>query len=223
MRSGLLVLVAGFALVGSAFGKGHQSDKPLTADQAVAEAEQALDTGRVGEAAKIAERLTKTHGLPKELATRSDIVLARTNLMLGQYAPSEKIFARIHKSAPKDVRITEWYARSLEGLGKTDAAFALFQEVLAKDELAEGDSYWALAQLERQKGKDKEALEHAELALKKPIMLQSDELDLAIQSFIKELRPAGDAQKPAAATPTPVDTTHGTTASGAGAPTKSAP
>ena len=55
--------------------------------------------------------------------------------------------------------------------------------------LADGDSYWALAQLEKQKGQSKQALEHAQLALQKPIVLQSDELDHEIHKFIDDLSP----------------------------------
>ena len=58
-----------------------------------------------------------------------------------------------------------------------------------KDALQDGDSYWALAQLERKKGDDANARAHAKLALEKPIVLQSDELDQAIHKFIDDLTP----------------------------------
>ena len=54
--------------------------------------------------------------------------------------------------------------------------------------LAEGDSYWTLARLERQKGDTKQARAHAKLALEKPIVLQSEELEQAIHKFIDELK-----------------------------------
>jgi hypothetical protein len=94
----------------------------------------------------------------------------------------------VHKKSPGDAKVSEWYARALEGDGKKAAALDLFKQVLATQELAEGDSYWTLAQLERDAGDKKDALVHAQTALQKPIVIQSDELDTAIHSFISDLR-----------------------------------
>ncbi|MGZ3440679.1 MAG: hypothetical protein ACXVDD_14250, partial [Polyangia bacterium] len=88
-----------------------------------------------------------------------------------------------------DVRLAEWYARALDGNGKPDAALQLLSDLAKKDALAEGDSYWALAQLERKKGENDAARSHAKLALEKPIVLQSDELEHEIHKFIDELAP----------------------------------
>ena len=93
------------------------------------------------------------------------------------------------KQAPDDPRLAEWYARALDGAGKGDAAFSLLITLAQKDALQDGDSYWALAQLERKKGDDANARAHAKLALEKPIVLQSDELDQAIHKFIDDLTP----------------------------------
>lgn len=187
--------IIGFLLVaalgaGVAQAKGRMGEgKVMTAEEAIADAEQALETGRVGDAVTHGERLQKTRGLTKEQLRRLDVILARCGLITGKYDRSEKIFARLHKAQPEDVRVAEWYARALDGLGKADQAFKLLSDLAAKDALADGDSYWALAQLERERGKEKEALAHAEQALKKPIVLQSDELDQAIHKFIDELQP----------------------------------
>jgi hypothetical protein len=62
-------------------------------------------------------------------------------------------------------------------------------DLAKKNALQEGDSYWALAQLERQKGENDAARGHAKQALEKPIVLQSDELDHEIHKFIDELAP----------------------------------
>ena len=93
------------------------------------------------------------------------------------------------KQSPDDTRLTEWYARALDGVGKEDAAFSLLNTLAQKDALQDGDSYWALAQLERKKGDETNARAHAKLALEKPIVLQSDELDHAIHKFIDDLTP----------------------------------
>ena len=172
---------------GSALAKGRGQDRGMTAEEAIDDAEQALDAGRIGDASDEAEKLQKTHGLGKDLQHRVDLIVARCNLMLGEYGKSETQFAKLHKLSPDDARLSEWYARALEGAGKTEPAFQLLSELAEKDALADGDSYWTLAQIERTKGKKEEALKHAETALKKPILMQSDELDKAIHKFIAEL------------------------------------
>jgi tetratricopeptide (TPR) repeat protein len=166
-----------------------ESEKPKTAEEAIGDAEHALEVGAVGDAMRVAERLQKTRGLTKEQQQRTDLIVARCGLITGKYDASEKILARLRKGTPDDLRLTEWYARALDGAGRTDAALALFTELAAKDQLSEGDSYWALAQLEHKKGDDTQARAHAEKALEKPIILQSDELDREIHKFIDDLAP----------------------------------
>jgi tetratricopeptide (TPR) repeat protein len=182
------VFLATMLVGGAADAKGRLGQKVLTAEEAIADAEQALDQGRVGDAIDHGEKLQKTRGLNKDQLKRVDLILARSSLVTGKYAASEKIFSKLHKAAPEDARVSEWLARALEGVGKSDEAFGLLTQLASKDALADGDSYWSLAQLEKQKGQAKEALKHAELALQKPIVLQSDELDHEIHRFIDELK-----------------------------------
>jgi len=177
-------LVAVLLFAAPAFAKGGRA---MTAEEAIADAEVALDGGRVGDAITHAERLAKTRGLTKDMLRRVDLINARCGLVTGKFGESEKLLARLRKLTPDDVRLIEWHARALDGLGKGDAALPLFTELASKDQLAEGDSYWALAQLEKQKGQSAQALAHAKLALQKPIVLQSEELDQQIHRFIEEL------------------------------------
>jgi len=161
--------------------------KPTTVQGALADAEAALDTGRLGDAISESEKLQKTHGLTKDERSRLDLIVARCDLFTGKYAASEKALARMSKQSPDDTRLAEWYARALDGAGKGEAALSLLATLAQKDALQDGDSYWALAQLERKSGQAKPALEHAKLALTHPIVLQSDELDKDIHKFIDEL------------------------------------
>ncbi len=172
-------------LAGSAHAK-----RPLSLQEAISDAEQALDNGRVGDAIAVADKLQKSHGLNKDEQGRVEVIVARCKLVEGKYDLSEKLLAKRVKASPDDTRLAEWYARALDGNGKTDAAFTLLKDLAQKDALSEGDSYWALAQLERQKGENGKARDHAKLALEKPIVLQSDELEQAIHHFIDELGPA---------------------------------
>jgi hypothetical protein len=185
--SRIFALALALGLAAPAWAKNKEGGKPMTAEEAIADAEQALDTGRIGDAIEESEKLQRTHGLTKDMARRVEVIIARLGLVTGKFDRSEKIFARLHKASPDDARLSEWYARALDGLGKGDQALVLLSDLAQKGALEEGDSYWALAQLERQGGKNKDALEHAELALKKPILLQSEELDRAIHHFIEEL------------------------------------
>jgi tetratricopeptide (TPR) repeat protein len=169
--------------------------RALTLQEAISDAEAALDNGRVGDAIQTSERLLKTRGLTKEEQARVDVIVARCKLVEGQYGQSEKLFARRVKAAPDDPRLSEWYARALDGNGKGDEAFTLLKDLARKDALAEGDSYWVLARLERKKGENQEARAHAKLALEKPIVLQSDELEQAIHKFIDELSGAKGSGK----------------------------
>jgi predicted Zn-dependent protease len=187
MRISTLVLIATMAVPLAAGAKNKESGKPLTLQAAIADAEQALDTGRVGDAIDHAEKLQRTHGLTKDEAQRLELIVARCGLVTGKFTVSEKILSKVHKAQPDDNRVTEWYARALDGLGKSGEALTLLSDLAQKDALQDGDSYWALAQIERQKGNEKAALQHAEAALKKPIVLQSDELDSQIHTFINEL------------------------------------
>jgi tetratricopeptide (TPR) repeat protein len=186
MRSGI-VFVGLFVLSPALYAKDR--DKLLTVEAAISDAEQALDTGRIGDAINESERLQRTHGLKKDEQARLEVVLARCKLVLGKYAESEKLFAKRVKQAPEDTRLAEWYARALDGNGKGDAALQLLSDLARKDALQEGDSYWALAQLERKKGENEAARTHAKQALEKPIVLQSDELENEIHKFIDELEP----------------------------------
>jgi tetratricopeptide (TPR) repeat protein len=163
--------------------------KPATVGEALTDAEEALDTGRIGDAVNESERLQKTHGLTKDELKRLDLIVARCGLLLGKYAVSEKTFAKLHKMTPEDQRVTEWYARALDGNGKGEAALPLFTALVQKNDLKDGDSYWALAQLERKKGQLDAARAHAKLALEKPISMDSDELETEIHHFIDELQP----------------------------------
>jgi predicted Zn-dependent protease len=179
-----LVVVAALAVAPLAHAK-----QGMTVEEAIAQAEKALENGAVGDAITVAEKLQKTRGLTKEQARRADLIVARCGLVTGKWESSEKIFAKLHNASPDDNRLSEWYAQALDGAGKGDAAFKLLSELAGKDALTDGDSYWALAQLERQKGNDKQALAHAELALQKPIAMQSEQLDKEIHKFIDELTP----------------------------------
>src|SRR6185295_7883379 len=116
-----------------------------------------------------------------------EVIVARCKLVEGKYDQSEKLLAKRVKASPDDTRLTEWYARALDGNGKGEAAFTLLKDLAKKDALTEGDSYWALAKLEKQKGDTASAKAHAKQALEKPIVLQSDELDREIHAFIDEL------------------------------------
>jgi tetratricopeptide (TPR) repeat protein len=181
------LILATVFLCSAAFAK-----KALTLQEAISDAESALDNGRVGDAIQTSERLLKTHGLTKDESVRVEVIVARCKLVEGRYAESEKLLAKRVKASPDDTRLAEWYARALDGAGKGEAAFALLKDLAQKDALAEGDSYWALAKLERDKGDNQAARTHAKLALEKPIVLQSDELERAIHKFIDEL---GDKKK----------------------------
>ena len=161
----------------------------VTVQAALDDAEKALDTGRIGDAINESEKLQRTHGLKKDEQSRLEVIVARCKLVLGKFAESEKLLAKRVKQSPDDTRLAEWYARALDGNGKSDAAFALLSDLAKKDALQEGDSYWELAQLERQKGENDAARTHAKLALEKPIVLQSDELDHEIHKFIDDLAP----------------------------------
>jgi tetratricopeptide (TPR) repeat protein len=187
MRNWRAVPLAVLLISSTALAKGH--DKPRTLREALADAEQALDSGRLGDAIEESDRLQRTHGLTHDEKARLDVIIARCDLVTGKFVSSEKRLAKIVKGAPNDTRLAEWYARALDGVGNSDAAYALLRELAQKDALAEGDSYWALAQLERQKGDAQAARAHAKLALEKPIVLQSEELDHAIHEFIDELTP----------------------------------
>jgi tetratricopeptide (TPR) repeat protein len=180
-----LALLLGPALVEA---KEHEG-KALTVQAAIADAEQALDTGRLGDAINESERLQRTRGLTKDEQGRLEVIVARCKLVLGRFAESEKLLAKRVKLSPDDTRLAEWYARALDGNGKSDAALRLLGDLAKKDALQEGDSYWALARLERKQGENDAARGHAKLALEKPIVLQSDELEKEIHQFIDELTP----------------------------------
>jgi hypothetical protein len=188
-RLGLLSLVCVTAPSTAQARKGASKEdkQALTLQEAFDGAERALELGAVGDAVGIAAKLHHSHGLTKDEQRRLDLIDARCGLVQGAWATSEKILSKLHKASPEDARIAEWYARALDGAGKGDSALPLLSTLAAKDSLTDGDSYWALAQLERKNGQSSSALEHARLALKRPIVLQSDELDKEIHKFIEEL------------------------------------
>jgi predicted Zn-dependent protease len=175
-------LILGLLFSSTVYAKG-----PMTVEAAIDDAEKALDAGRIGDAINESEKLQRTHGLKKDEQARLEVIVARCKLVLGKYAESEKLLAKRVKQSPDDPRIAEWYARALDGNGKGDVALQLLSDLAKKDALAEGDSYWTLAQLEHKKGSDLAARNHAKLALEKPIILQSTELDDAIHHFIDQL------------------------------------
>jgi tetratricopeptide (TPR) repeat protein len=179
-------LVVALAITPSAWAK---DGKPMTVQDALADAEQALDTGRLGDALEESEKLKRTKHLTKEESTRLEVIAGRCDLILGKFEESAKLLARRYKAAPDDTRLAEWYARALGGAGKSDEALTLLSSLAKEDKLQEGDSYWTLAQLERDKGQTDAARAHAKLALEKPIVLQSDALDDAIHTFINQLTP----------------------------------
>jgi tetratricopeptide (TPR) repeat protein len=186
------VLIVGL-LVSPALYAKDRADKPMTVESAIDDAEKALDSGRIGDAITESEKLSRTHGLKKDEQQRLEVIVARCKLVLGKFAESEKLLAKRVKASPDDARLAEWYARALDGNGKSDAALTILADLAKKDALAEGDSYWALAQLERKHGENDSARTHAKLALEKPIVLQSDELDHEIHKFIDDLAPKKEA------------------------------
>ena len=184
MRNALILAVLSTS---SLVATGASGKEVMTVEAAIDDAEKALDTGRIGDAITESEKLARTHGLKKDEQSRLEVIVARCKLVLGKYAESEKLLAKRVKQTPDDTRLAEWYARALDGNGKSDQALTLLADLAQKNALQEGDSYWALAQLERKKGENDAARTHAKLALEKPIVLQSDELDHEIHKFIDEL------------------------------------
>jgi hypothetical protein len=182
-----VVAVLGLSLPAVARTRGttKDSEKAMTLQEALDSAERALDNG--GDPSDISARLHKTRGLSKDELRRLDLIDARCALIESNWQKSEKLLAGFHKASPDDARITEWYARALDGSGKGDSALPLLKQLADNDGLHDGDSYWALAQLERKQGNGKSALVHAKAALSHPIVLQSDELDKEIHKFIAEL------------------------------------
>lgn len=162
--------------------------KPMTIQEALDDAERALDTGRLGDAINESERLQRSK-LTREETARLEVIRGRCSLILGKFDQSAKLLAKRYKADPDDTRLAEWYARALDGAGKDDEALSLLSKLAKDDKLQEGDSYWALAQLERKKGDNEAARQHAATALQKPIVLQSDALDEEIHKFIDELTP----------------------------------
>ena len=184
--------VAAFSLVcvptvshAAARGPSKDGQKTVTAQEALDEAEHMLDMG--SDVSDISAKLHRSRGLTRDEQARLDLIDARCALLIGAYAKSEKVLGRLHQSTPDDARITEWYARALDGTGKGESALPLLKGLAEKDGLKDGDSYWTLAQLEHGKGDDKLALAHAEAALTHPIVLQSDALDKEIHKFISDL------------------------------------
>jgi outer membrane PBP1 activator LpoA protein len=169
------------AFVVPAFAQAKEG--PATVGDALDEAEHQLDNG--GNPTDIAGRLHKTRGLTKDESRRLELIDARCDLMTTSYAAAEKILARLHKTAPDDLRVSEWYARALDGNQKSDVALPILKDLAAKDGLHDGDSYWELAQLE-QKSDPKLAVVHAKAALAHPIVLQSDALDAELHKFISD-------------------------------------
>ncbi len=67
--------------------------KALTLQEAIGDAESALDNGRVGDAIQTADRLQKTRGLNKDEQARVEVIVARCKLVEGRYGESEKLLA----------------------------------------------------------------------------------------------------------------------------------
>jgi hypothetical protein len=193
LGTGLVILAAAAAatLVPSTGAAQSKERAHHGSRDAMAEIEKALDDGHATDACAGSDKLQRAHGLGRAAQKRLELIAARCDLLSGKFVSSEKVLAKIVRSAPAndDPRLNEWYARALDGAGKSDAAYALLRELAQKDALSEGDSYWALAQLERQKGETQAARVHAKLALQKPFGAPSDELDHAIHQFIDELGP----------------------------------
>src|SRR4051812_40078676 len=95
-----------------------EAKKALTLQEAITDAELALDNGRVGDAITTSERLLKSHGLTKEEMARVEVIVARCKLVEGKFDQSEKLLAKRVKATPDDSRLSEWYARALDGNGK---------------------------------------------------------------------------------------------------------
>jgi tetratricopeptide (TPR) repeat protein len=189
MGMGLLLAATLMTAPSLARGQSKERGQHHRSRDTMVEIEKALDAGRAADACADSDRLQRSHGLGKAAKARLELIAARCDLLTGKFVSSERVLAKIVRGAPEDARLNEWYARALDGAGKSDAAYALLRELAQKDALAEGDSYWALAQLERQKGETQAARAHARLALQKPIALPSDDLDHAIHQFIDELQP----------------------------------
>jgi hypothetical protein len=180
-----LILALAVGATASAAPRGAD-ERPLTVEEAIDDAEHALDSGRFGDAEREEARLRRSH-LTKEEHDRLELITARCALAAGKYDASEKLFGKLWKHSPEDARVAEWYAQALAGSGKDAQALDLLDKLAAKDGLHEGDSYWTLAQLERTNGRQADALRHARLALDKPFVFQSIETETAIKRFIEEL------------------------------------
>jgi hypothetical protein len=190
MLRGQWLLAAMLMATTTAQAKEHGERKAkLTLQEAIADAESALDNGRLGDAFGEADKLARSHGLRKDEQQRVELIVARCALVRGNFAVADKLLARRYKADPDDTRVAEWYGRALDGVGKGDQALSILSPLAQKDALHEGDSYWTLAQLEHKKGSDEAARAHAKLALEKPIVLQSGELDTEIHQFIDQLTP----------------------------------
>ena len=81
-----MLLATGAAHANGAKGGG----KPTTVQGALADAEAALETGRLGDAISESEKLQKTHGLTKDERNRLDLIIARCDLFTGKYAASAR-------------------------------------------------------------------------------------------------------------------------------------
>ncbi len=161
--------------------------EPLTVESAIADAEKALDTGRIGDAITESEKLQRTHGLKKEEVSRLEVIVARCKLVLGKFAESEKLFAKRVKASPDDTRLAEWYARALDGNGKGDQALTLLSIWRRRTRCRRATATGRWRSSRRKKGEKDAARTHAKLALEKPIVLQSDELDHEIHKFIDDM------------------------------------
>jgi hypothetical protein len=181
------IILAALALTATTAQAKDHGNKRLTVEEAISDAESALDNGRLGDAFDEAERLQKTHGLKKGEQDRVELIVARCALMRGNYPLADKLLGKRYRALPDDTRVAEWYGRALDGDGKGEQAFGILSPLAEKNKLEEGDSYWTLAQLEHKKGADGKAKAHAEEALQKPIVLQSQQLDDEIHDFIKSL------------------------------------
>ena len=132
-----------------------QAKRALTLQEAISDAEQALDNGRVGDAISTAERLQKSRGLTKDEQGRVELIVARCKLVEGKYDLSEKLFAKHFKASPDDTRLGEWYARALDGAGKGEAAFALLTDLAKKRRAVRGRQLLGAGAAGAQEGRER--------------------------------------------------------------------
>src|SRR3954469_8123883 len=116
--TGLLLAAAISALpsLGQAQSKEHSRHGSR---DAMAEIEKALDEGRAADACADSDKLQRAHGLGRAAQKRLELIAARCDLLTGKFGASERVLAKIGRGTPDDPRLSEWYARALDGAGKS--------------------------------------------------------------------------------------------------------